>query len=243
MGQFNLGTRQYGRSAVAQQKLLCWSGDRLFIEAGFNASKPLVRVNLSDGSVEEVDWLMYEGKSIADEVGFDPAERMALHFRAEGIRLIDLTSGQVFKVGWGDVGQWGLMSERQQPLRDSDVRGLGQHRDNWVSDSRYVVGFTTMPDRSKTGVVVLDVAQGKLEVTPIPRLTLKGETEVASYGNMQVIPGKQPGLIVALQFRQTSHRVHPWHWWTWPASRRGWRRRTTARSRTIGSTRTTWFMR
>jgi len=42
-----------------------WSGNHLFIDSGFDPQKPLVRIDLVSGQIDELDWLMYEGKSIA----------------------------------------------------------------------------------------------------------------------------------------------------------------------------------
>ncbi len=201
VGQFEL--TQHGRN---EPHLICWSGQNLFIEAGFDPQKPLVRVNLVDGSVQELDWLMYEGKSVADDVLIDPGERVAVHFRPENIRLIDLTSGKVFKVSWGKVAEWGLNPYRPEdgPLKEKFLKSMAI-RDAWISSSRYVVGFTPMPDKSKIGAVVLDVERGELQVTPIPRLSVDGvKGEYYPLRKGQVLPGEKPGIILdSVEFRNT----------------------------------------
>lgn len=92
-------------SIDGHRRPIFWSGNNLFVEGRFNPAKPLVRIDLVTGALTELDWLMYEGKSIAGDVVFDPAERVALHAVDGQLRLIDLTSGKVFKVNmrFGDT--------------------------------------------------------------------------------------------------------------------------------------------
>lgn len=199
VGQFEFDpqkTRVQGRNA---QHMVCWSGRNLLIEAGFDPQKPLVRINLDDGSVEELDWLVYEGKSIADEVGIDPGERVAVHTTEEGIRLIDLTSGKVLKVPWGEVAENGLNVLRKRPLGASDVAGLGQ-QNKWIDPNRLVLGFTIMSDASASNAfVVLDLSSGKLDIKPMQPLLVKGNRPNFG-GNFDVIAGEHPAILVPLSF-------------------------------------------
>jgi Putative peptidoglycan binding domain len=188
VGQFKWNTGQ-----KSDAHLVCWSGQNLFIEAGFDPKKPLVRVNLTDGSVQELDWLMYEGKSIANKVVIDPAERVAIDFRVEGIRLIDLTSGKVLKIDWGAIARTGL-SERKRPLDDREVTGLGK-KDHWIDQNQYVVGFTIMPDSPQQAAVVLDLQQGKLNLTPVEAIDYKGKAGRYQTSRIDVISGEKPAII------------------------------------------------
>jgi Putative peptidoglycan binding domain len=194
VGQFKWNTGQ-----KRDAHLVCWSGQNLFIEAGFDPKKPLVRVNLTDGSVQELDWLMYEGKSIANKVVIDPAERVAIDFRVEGIRLIDLTSGKVLKVDWGAIARTGL-SVRKQPLDDREVTGLGK-KDHWIDQNRYVVGFTMMSDSPQQAAVVLDLQQGKLNLTPVEAIDYKGKAGRYQTSRIDVISGGKPAIITQASWR------------------------------------------
>ena len=183
---------------------LCWSGKNLFIEAGFNPQKPLVRVNLSDGSVQELDWLMYEGKSIADSVTFDPGERVAIDFRPDAIRLIDLTSGKVVNIPWGAIARTGFpagwVGEKDSGhpvgLRlKNDVINLGK-KNHWIDQNRYIVGFTIIPDSQKQAAVVLDLQQGKLNLIPIQSMDVKAKGRVMyQTRRIDVIPGGEPAVV------------------------------------------------
>jgi len=78
---------------------LAWTGNHLFIHGNFNPKKPLVRVDLVTGEIQELDWLMFEGRSIHKQVLWNPTGKVAIHPGPEAIRLIDMTNGKVTAIG------------------------------------------------------------------------------------------------------------------------------------------------
>lgn len=161
-----------------------WSGNELFVEGGFNPSKPLVRINLVTGAIAELGWLMYEAKSIAGEVAFDPAERVALHAVPGQLRIIDLTSGKAFKVSqrFDDDPWWKARMDKKPRLKQQLDYYAGSNVEQlpWLSDSVVV-----------TLRGLLDITDGTVD--PYENHMIAGDVAGATGASLLLTFGQQIG--------------------------------------------------
>lgn len=81
---------------VLENEPFLWAGDHVFIQGNFDPEKPVVRINLVTGEVEEIDWFVKPDTDMP--LYTNPSETVAVSVSDEVIYLIDLSDGRTVTI-------------------------------------------------------------------------------------------------------------------------------------------------
>lgn len=156
-------------------KLLLWSDNHLFIDGNFSKEKPIVRVNLYDGSVEELDWfnIINPGKNRKTYLWpqlINPDKTIGVRIMADTVDLIDLTNGRVVSIGNTRSGTDRYGNKATMAIMDLQSQKLLSTAKWYDNTTLFVLGFRY----NKVISYTLDLARAKLTMLPVPNLEEDG---------------------------------------------------------------------